>query len=83
MLLYLRSRSARSQRITRLPLFLLMLRCIFPTLKDANQLVVIDKYELIEWVAYESVQQKCINYETVYFIPFVPVFIVPVTVYQK
>jgi hypothetical protein len=60
-----------------------MLRCIFPTLKDANQLVGIDKHESIEWVAYESVQQKCINYETVHFIPFVPVFIVPVIGYQK
>ncbi len=83
MSLYLRSRSARSQWITRLPLFFLMLRCIFPTLKDANQLVAIDKHELIEWVAYESVQQTFIYYETVYFVPFVPVFIVPVTVYQK
>jgi len=83
MSLYLRSITARSQRFTRLPLFLLMLGCIFPTLKDANQLVDIDKYESLEWIAYASVQQKYINYETVYFVPFLPVFIVPVTVYQK
>ena len=57
MSLYLRSRSAQMRRIARLSLFLLMLRCIFPTLKDANQLVDIDKYESLEWIAYESVQQ--------------------------
>ena len=37
--LYLRLRSVQSQRVTRLPVFLLMLRCIFATLKNANQSV--------------------------------------------
>ena len=37
--LYLRSRSVRSQRVTQLPVFLVVLRCIFPTLKNANQSV--------------------------------------------
>ena len=83
MSLYLCSRSARLQRITWIPVFLLLTRCIFPTLKDSNQLVDIDKHESIEWAVYESVQQKFIIYEIAYFIPFVPVFIVPVTGYQK
>ena len=36
---YLCSRSVRSQRVTTLPVFLLVLRCIFPTLKNANHSV--------------------------------------------
>jgi hypothetical protein len=36
MSLYLCSRSARLQRITWLPVFLLLTHCIFPTLKDRS-----------------------------------------------
>jgi len=32
---------------------------------------------------YESVQQKCSIYTIAYFLPFVPVFIIPVTGYQQ
>ena len=69
----------RLQRITWLPVFLLLTRFIFPTLKNSNQLVGIDKHKSIEWVVYESVQQKCIIYKTAYFTSFVPVYIVLAT----